>query len=90
MEKGLSDRFLLLLEMAKPSDLATPRTPEYDRWQNIKRGRARVGADEIEAISNLFPAYRWWLLTGEVRPEMGQTSPAYDEANQSLDAPAAG
>ncbi|MCQ2044863.1 DNA-binding protein [Pseudomonas kunmingensis] len=51
---------------------------------NIKRGRARVGADEIEILGKLYPSYRWWLLTGEVMPENRQTSPAYDEANRNL------
>jgi hypothetical protein len=31
-----------------------------------------------------YPQYRWWLTTGEVMPEIGQTSPEYDEANRNL------
>ncbi|MFO6224816.1 DNA-binding protein, partial [Pseudomonas aeruginosa] len=52
--------------------------------------RARVGADEIEILGKLYPSYRWWLLTGEVIPENGQTSPDYDEANRNLANPNAG
>lgn len=63
---------------------------DYPRWVNIKRGRARVGADEIEILAKMFPSYRWWLLTGEVQPGNGQTSPDYDEANRNLANPNAG
>lgn len=54
------------------------------RWQNIKSGKARLTDAEIEAVMSVFPAYRWWLMTGEVMPEAGQTSPEYDEANKNL------
>lgn len=54
------------------------------RWQNIKSGKARLTDAEIEAVMQLFPQYRWWLMTGEVKPEIGQTSPDYDEANATL------
>ncbi|PHR67260.1 MAG: DNA-binding protein [Alcanivorax sp.] len=54
------------------------------RWQNIKSGKARLTEAEIEAVMELFPGYRWWLMTGEVMPEAGQTSPEYDEANKNL------
>jgi hypothetical protein len=54
------------------------------RWQNIKSGKARLSDTEIEAVMKLLPDYRWWLMTGEVMPEIGQTSPDYDEANTAL------
>ena len=54
------------------------------RWQNIKSGKARLSDTEIEAVMALFPKYRWWLMTGEVMPEIGQTSPDYDEAHDAL------
>lgn len=86
----MSDRALLLLKMAKLQDLATPNTSEYIRWQNVKRGGAKVRTEEIEALAELFPAYRWWLMTGEVMPDKGQTSPDYDEANRNLTSQSAG
>lgn len=52
------------------------------RWQNIRSGKVRLSDEEIEATLVLFPQYRWWLITGEVMPEVGQTSPAYDEAEK--------
>ncbi|MEE1895751.1 hypothetical protein V0R51_22860 [Pseudomonas otitidis] len=38
----------------------------------------RVSTVEVEELCKLFPAYRWWLITGEIAPEMGQTSPEHD------------
>lgn len=50
----------------------------------------RISTDEVEELGKLFPSYRWWMISGEVAPEMGQTSPAYDEANRNLSNPNAG
>ncbi|WP_336437495.1 MULTISPECIES: hypothetical protein [Stutzerimonas stutzeri subgroup] len=44
----------------------------------------RISTDEIEALGALYPSYRWWMVSGEVAPEIGQTSPEYDEANRNL------
>lgn len=84
MNEGITDRGLQLLEMASIKELAEAGKTEYVRWQNIKRGRARLGADEIEILGRVYPRYRWWLITGEVKPEQDQTSPQYDEAHRNL------
>lgn len=84
MSNTLSDRALLLIGLSGINDLAKAGHTDYPRWVNIKRGRARVGADEIEILGNVFPNYRWWLMTGDVMPEIGQTSPDYDDANRNL------
>lgn len=57
------------------------------RWQNIKSGKARLTDAEIEAVLELFPHYRWWIITGEVMPEIGQVSPGYELANSNLNKP---
>jgi hypothetical protein len=90
MTDKLSDRALQLINAASLVELSKAGETDYPRWVNIKRGRARVGADEIEILAKLYPSYRWWLLTGEVTPENGQTSPDYDEANRNLANPNAG
>jgi hypothetical protein len=90
MTDKLSDRALQLINAASLVELSKAGETDYPRWVNIKRGRARVGADEIEILAKLYPSYRWWLLTGEVIPENGQTSPDYDEANRNLANPNAG
>lgn len=78
MNEGITDRGLQLLDMASIKELAEAGKTEYVRWQNIKRGRARLGADEIEILGRVYPHYRWWLISGEVKPDDGQTSPDYD------------
>ncbi|WP_226924954.1 DNA-binding protein [Stutzerimonas stutzeri] len=76
--------------LALLGQLAEAGSTDYVRWQSIKRGKARIGANEIEILGRVFPDFRWWLLTGEVQPEIGQTRPDYDEANRNLANPNAG
>lgn len=90
MSEGISDRGLQLLELASLKELAESGSTDYVRWQNIKRGKARIGANEVEILGRVFPQYRWWLMTGEVMPENNQTSPEYDEAKRSVTSPNAG
>lgn len=90
MNQGVTKRGLQLLEMASITELSEAGSTGYVRWQNIKRGRARLGADEIGILVAVFPQYRWWLISGEVMPEKGQTSPEYDEANRNLPNQSAG
>ena len=84
MNQTLTDRALRLIQDGSLVELSKAGNTDYPRWVNIKRGRARVGADEIEILGKIYPQYRWWLMTGEVQPENGQTSPDYDEANRNL------
>lgn len=84
MPNGITDRAFKLIDLAGLDAFAEVNSKEYYRWSNIKRGKARLGAEEIEKLNDQFPAYRWWLSTGEVMPEVGQTSPEYDEANSKL------
>jgi hypothetical protein len=72
-----------LLKQASLRDLATPNSKEYVRWQNIKRGKARLGIEEAEALAQLYPQYALWLITGKISPEIGQTSPELDEISNS-------
>lgn len=60
------------------------------RWGNIRNGKARLSDAEIDAVVALFPSYALWLVTGNIAPEIGQTSPEYDEANEKLDEANAG
>lgn len=84
MNDPIADRAIQLIDLAGLTAFAETGTKEYFRWQNVKRGRARVGTQEIEEIGKVFPQYRWWLTTGDVMPETGQTSPEYDKANSNL------
>lgn len=54
-------------------------------WQNIRNKPEReLKTEEIEAVIDLFPNYAFWIATGKVAPEIGQTSPEYDDANKNL------
>lgn len=55
------------------------------RWGNIRNGKARLSDAEISAVVGVFPSYALWLVTGNIAPEIGQTSPEYDEAAKKLD-----
>ncbi|MDX2354892.1 DNA-binding protein [Stutzerimonas xanthomarina] len=90
MSEGITDRGYQLLATASLKALAEAGSTDYVRWQNIKRGKARIGANEIEILGRVFPRYRWWLITGDVLLENGQSSPDYDEANRNLANPNAG
>ena len=87
---SITDRSILLIGKSNLSELTRAGETDYNRWVSIKRGKARVGADEVEILGRVFPQYRWWLTTGEVMPEVGQTSPEYEEANSKLPSPSAG
>lgn len=79
----ITDRALLLINKASLDELTRAGATNYPRWTNLKRGRARIGAEEIETLGRVFPKYRWWLMTGEVAPEIGQTSPDLEEIQRS-------
>jgi hypothetical protein len=60
-------------------------------WQNIRNKPERaLKTEEIEAVIELFPQYGYWIATGNVAPEIGQTSPEYDQVNSKLDKRAEG
>ncbi len=84
MDESAEDRATLLMERASLKDLAEPGSNEYVRWQNIKRGRARMGVTEAGQLAKLYPNYALWMISGEIAPEIGQTSPEYDEAHKNL------
>ncbi|EMM8838506.1 MULTISPECIES: DNA-binding protein [Pseudomonas] len=90
MAESMANRALQLLDQTSLKELAEVNSKDYVRWQSIKRGRARIGAEELEQLGKIYPQYRWWLMTGEVMPEIGQVSPSYNEANSNLPSQNAG
>ncbi|MEP9317912.1 helix-turn-helix transcriptional regulator [Pseudomonas sp. LABIM340] len=95
LDRSPIDHFIMIkarvIEILKSSGI---RLPELEArtgisrytWNNLKNpARNReIKEEEILAIAEVYPQYRWWLLTGEVMPEVGQTSPEYDVANSKL------
>ena len=55
-------------------------------WSNLKNpAKSReIKEEEITAIGKVFPEYRWWVLTGEEMPEVGQISPMTKAAQKEL------
>lgn len=82
MAQRMADRALQLLELTNLKDLAEVNSKGYVRWQSIKRGRARFAVDELEQLAERYPQFRWWLMTGEELPEIGQVRPEDDPASQ--------
>ncbi|PJI49103.1 MAG: hypothetical protein CTR55_06945 [Pseudomonas sp.] len=86
-----------VIEILKSSGMRLPELEDRTgisryTWNNLKNpARNReIKEEEILAIAQVYPQYRWWLLTGEVMPEIGQTSPEYDEAHSNLPSQSAG
>lgn len=51
---------------------------------SIENNRQKLYGWHIEAISEKFPEYGYWLATGKVLPECGQISPDLEETRQNL------
>lgn len=62
-----------------------------NRWRTVLYNKdIRISTEEVEELSKLYPQYRWWIISGEAAPEIGQSSPDYGEANRNLSNPNAG
>jgi hypothetical protein len=48
-------------------------------WGHAYNGRTQPGAEHLEQLCRLFPEYTRWLMTGQTRPEMGDTSPDLEQ-----------
>ena len=59
-------------------------------WYHLRNGKRRANEEDIEAIVKMFPQYAFWIASGQIAPEIGQTSPDYDEANPNLSQPSEG
>lgn len=101
LDRSLIDHFIMIkarvIEILKSSGMRLPELEDRTgisryTWNNLKNpARNReIKEEEILAIAQVYPQYRWWLLTGEVMPEIGQTSPEYDEAHSNLPSQSAG
>jgi hypothetical protein len=51
---------------------------------------ARVSTEETDVLVNIYPNYALWLASGQIAPEIGQTSPDYDAVNEKLAEPKTG
>ncbi len=84
-----ADRARLLLKKLGPKK-TSEHGGDYERWRSVSKGVVRVSTEEIDVLVKIFPQYALWLASGQIAPEVGQTSPDYDEANRNLNQPSAG
>lgn len=85
-----ADRARVLIKTVGPKRLSQLSDTEHSRWLNVSKGAVRVSTEEIDVLVKLYPKYALWLASGQIAPEIGQTSPAYDDANRTLSPPSAG
>jgi hypothetical protein len=71
------DRYelLLALEKVKMTQLEEKTGIGRQRWHSVKNGKAKMRAEEIQALCTLYPEYTIWLATGQEQTEIGQISP---------------
>lgn len=84
-----ADRARLLIKKLGPKK-TSEYGGEYERWKSVSKGAVRVSTEEIDVLVRIYPRYALWLASGQIAPESGQTSPAYDEAHSNLPTPNAG
>ena len=84
-----ADRARLLIKQLGPKKVSA-YGGEYERWKSVSKGAVRVSTEEVDVLVKVFPQYALWLASGQVAPEVGQTSPEYDEAHSSLSSQNAG
>nr|WP_144571487.1 hypothetical protein [Azomonas agilis] len=81
----LNDRVRTIAYLAGMDRLVRETSIGTNRWRTVLYNKdVRISTEELEELGKLFPRYRWWIVSGEVAPEIGQTSPDYDEANRNL------
>lgn len=86
----IRDRLISLFDSKRTSVWFEKETGiDRYRWGNIRSGKARLSDAEIDAVVKVFPQYSLWLVSGEIAPEIGQTSPEFDEANRNSTNPGA-
>ncbi|TLX69732.1 DNA-binding protein [Pseudomonas nicosulfuronedens] len=59
---------------------------DREKWYALRKGGRRANEDDIESMVKIHPQYALWLVSGQIAPEAGQTSPEFDEANRNLTA----
>lgn len=79
------DRFILLIEIEgiKMPWLEERTGIDAKRWHTIKQ-RKIMRTSELDAITELWPEYSYWLATGKELPEAGQISPMTRKTQREL------
>lgn len=94
MDRAILDKFDMIkfrvITVINESGMKLPQLEELTgisryTWSNLKNPakNREIKEEEITAIGNAFPEYRWWIFTGEEMPEVGQISPMTKNAKKS-------
>lgn len=86
----IEDRAKLLIKRAGIDTLVRSGEIGNSRWKAVLYKGVRMSTNELEVVKKVFPEYSLWLISGEIAPEIGQTSPEYDQINSKLDSRAEG
>ena len=87
----INERVRTIASMAGMDRLVRETPIGTNRWRTVLYNKdVRISTEEVDVLGQLYPMYRWWLISGEVAPEIGQTSPDYDAANRNLTGQSAG
>nr|WP_255199510.1 hypothetical protein [Marinobacter lutaoensis] len=86
--ESIQERARTLIKLAGVDTIARKGDIAHSRWLSVTYKNVRMSTEELEVIKKVYPQYAYWLITGEIIPEAGQTSPEYDLANEKLDKPA--
>lgn len=86
--ESIQDRAISLIYKKGLDELVRSSKIGYTRWKNVRHKTTRISSEELEVLVEIYPEYAYWLSSGKIAPEIGQTSPEYDEANSKLNKPA--
>jgi len=86
----IDERAKLLIKRVGIDQLVRSSDIGHSRWKNVIYKDVRMSTKELEVLKDLYPRYALWLISGEIQPDCGQTSPEYDEVNSKLDKRAEG
>ena len=85
----MDERIRALIDIIGVDELVRQTNIGSTRWRTVRYDkRTRISTKEAQAIAEIYPQYALWIMTGQIAPEAGQTSPEYDSANEKLDRPA--
>ncbi|SDL76909.1 hypothetical protein SAMN05216186_13017 [Pseudomonas indica] len=73
-------RARLLIDKAGFEQLIRESDIGLVRWQTVRYKNIRMSTQELEVLVRFYPQYAFWLASGRIAPEIGQTSPEYDAA----------
>ncbi|TNF01144.1 MAG: XRE family transcriptional regulator [Bacteroidetes bacterium] len=79
--KTIDDRIRDLIKHVSltSQQLAQSTGIKYVRWTTIRCGKAKVRAEEVEALCKLYPHFQMWVATGQVMPNERQVCPDHEK-----------